>query len=90
MLTLYADVISMAIRFNSECCYRLQFTFTRDASCIGTFSRLCIFTRWLVAIPDGFSVLVCFFVLEGNDAFVLRPPVVAVLTGRELTEETTT
>ena len=90
MLTLYADVISMAICFNSECCDRLQFTFARDTSCIGTFSRPCIFTRGVAAVPDGFSVLVCFFVLEENDALVLRPPVVAVLTGRELTKETTT
>ena len=90
MLTLYADVISMAARFNSECCYRLQFTFARDTSCIGTFSRPCILTRWVAAIPDGFSVFVCFFVSEGNDALVLRPPIVAVLAGNELTEETTT
>ena len=89
-LTQLADFVPISIAPYIERRHRLQFTFARSAFCIGTFSRPCVFTRGVAAVPDGFSVLVCFFVFEGNDAFVLRPPVVAVLTGRELTEETTT
>ena len=90
-LTQFADFAPVSIRSNTECRDRLHFTFARGTFCIGTFSRPCVATRGVAAVPDAVTVLVQFlvFIFKQNNPFIFAPYVLAMMAGRELAYKAT-